>query len=204
MFAIKFFQIFGLVIVHVTVFAQDTIVTNYPNTQQRWEKIFKNNQKVAENIFHSNGSPWMTVQYDNESVEHWKWYYADQQPYFEATILKDRLQGDYKIWYENGQLAESLTFKDNLENGLATFYHPNGQVAIQGQYKQGEMVGRWTFFDQNGKSPEGTWVWSFAAMPEDIRMIRQLKNGQPTGVWTYRTTSNQGKPYQKEFQKLYE
>ncbi|MEL7378396.1 MAG: hypothetical protein AAFN65_15765, partial [Bacteroidota bacterium] len=42
------------------VAAQDTLVTQYPNTQQRWEKIFLADEKVAENIYYENGAPWMT------------------------------------------------------------------------------------------------------------------------------------------------
>jgi antitoxin component YwqK of YwqJK toxin-antitoxin module len=61
----------------------------------------------------------MTVQYDKASAENWKWYYDNGNPYFEATIVNDWLQGRYKIWYENGQLAEELFFKDNIEYGPA-------------------------------------------------------------------------------------
>ncbi|MEO1260187.1 MAG: hypothetical protein AAFZ15_15435 [Bacteroidota bacterium] len=43
-------------------------MTNYSNTQQRWEKIFINTNKIAENIFHENSSPWMAVRYDDKKA----------------------------------------------------------------------------------------------------------------------------------------
>ncbi|MTB53520.1 toxin-antitoxin system YwqK family antitoxin [Lewinella sp. W8] len=169
--------------------AQDTLLTNYPNTQQRWEKIFLAGEKVAENIYHANGTPWMTVRYNEERDEQWKWFHANGEPFFAATIIDDQLQGTYRIWYENGQLAEKLNFVDNLEDGPATFYHPNGQLAMEGQYATGKMVGNWQFFAEDGTPAEGAWAWQFAALPEFTRLSGSLKSGMPVGTWTYRTTA---------------
>ncbi|MEM8584273.1 MAG: hypothetical protein AAGF87_08390 [Bacteroidota bacterium] len=169
--------------------AQDTILTNYPNTQQRWEKIFLAGQKVAENIYYESGAPWMTVRYEEDRTENWKWFYANGEPFFEATIVADQLQGRYRIWYENGQLAEQLYFVDQLEDGPATFYHPNGQLAMSGQYDMGTMVGNWQFLAQDGSAAQGAWQWQFAALPEFTRMSGSLENGVPAGEWIYRTTA---------------
>lgn len=198
----KYLVIFTLCFIHTTVLSQDTVLTYYPNTDQRWEKIYVDGRRIAENIFHQNDKPWMTVRYDNTPVENWKWYYDNGRPYFRATIVSDFLQGKYQIWYENGQLAEELTFKDNLEDGPAQFYYPNGQLAMKGTYQGGKMVGKWQFFDKSGMLPSGSWKWVFAASREHLRMEGELRNGQPYGVWEYRTTANLGKPNQLEFKHL--
>ena len=182
----------------------DTVLTTYPDTDQRWEKIYAQGEKVAENIYYTNDTAWMTVRYDRDEVEHWKWYYDNGNPYFEATIINDWLQGSYKIWYEDGQLAEEIFFEDHVENGPAIFYHPNGQIAMQGLYRDGEMVGDGAFFDKNGHPPNGNWSWPFAASLDNIRVEGQFKNGQPTGTWTYRGTGNQGRSSQLQFQRLYD
>ncbi|MEM6345649.1 MAG: hypothetical protein AAF927_17285 [Bacteroidota bacterium] len=186
-------QRFGLTIVLLSlvlsVSAQDTLLTQYPNTQQRWEKIFLAGQKVAENIYHENGTPWMTVQYDENRTENWKWFHANGNPFFEATIVNDKLQGSYRIWYENGQLAEQLDFVDQLENGPATFYYPNGQIAMKGQYIMGKMSGDWQFLAQDGSPAEGEWQWQFAALPKFTRLSGSLQNGLPIGKWVYYTTA---------------
>ena len=181
----------------------DTIITNYPDSDQRWEKIYNGDDKVAENIFHSNGSEWMTVQYDASDNENWKWYYDNGQPYFEALIIDDLLEGIYRIWYPNGQLAEELRFRNNLENGPAVFFHENGQMAMSGMYKDGEMIGEWTFLDENGKSPSGIWNWPFAASIKNIRMEGKLLNGSRVGSWTYRGTAEQNRKGQKIFTDVY-
>ena len=87
------FSLLGMVLFLSPLSAQDTLITNYPNTQQRWEKVYAKGEKTAENIYHANGTPWMTVQYDSKSEENWKWYYDNGNPYFEATIIDDLLQG---------------------------------------------------------------------------------------------------------------
>jgi hypothetical protein len=183
--------------------AQDTIQTTYPNSSSRWQKIYEGGEKVAENIYHKNGVEWMTVRYEAEEVEVWKWYYDNGNPYFEATIIDDELQGSYKIWYESGKLAERLVFKDNIENGEALFYHPNGRLAMKGYFQEGEMVGDWQFFDVNGDPPTGNWTWTFAASPKQLRMEGQLKNGRRVGAWRYSGTADLGRLNQLRFEEVY-
>ena len=178
----------------ISLNAQDTVITNYPGTNQRWEKVFSQDEKIAENIFHANGTPWMTVKYDNQ-VEDWNWYHENNNPFFSATISNQKIEGNYTVWYENGQIAEELIFSNNLENGPAIFYYPNGQIAMQGQYELGEMTGEWTFFNPDGTPPDGSWEWYFAALPDDIRISGHLKNGRPVGMWKYSTTARKDKNY---------
>ena len=56
--------------------AQDTIRTLYPNTQQSWEKVFLDGQKVSENVYHENGTTWMTFQYEADKTEKYKWFHV--------------------------------------------------------------------------------------------------------------------------------
>ena len=183
--------------------AQDTLLTNYPNSTLRWEKIYQKEEKIAENIYHENGEAWMTVKYQDEETQAWKWYYDNGNPYFEAIFVNDLLQGSYKIWYENGQLAEHLYFKDHVENGLALFYYPNGQLAMKGIFENGQMIGKWEFFTDKGKTPDGVWEWRFAASLDKVRVKGQFKNGQPHGKWIYKGTANQGRKSQLVFEKIY-
>ncbi|MEL6675815.1 MAG: hypothetical protein AAFR61_26645 [Bacteroidota bacterium] len=178
--------------------AQDTIRTQYPNTQQAWEKIFIAGQKVAENIYHKNGTPWMTFQYKENKTEKYKWFHDNGNPFFEATNVEGKFQGSYRVWYENGQLAEQINFVDHLENGRATFFYPNGQLAMSGQYVMGKMTDGWQFFGQDGSAADGDWQWQFAALPKFIRMSGSLNNGVPIGTWTYRTTATPKNGKQEE------
>lgn len=183
--------------------SQDTLFTNYPGSSKKWEKIYDGANLQAENIYHDNGAQWMTVRYDQPSDEKWKWYYDNGNPYFEATIIQDELQGIYSIWYENGQLAERIEFKDNLENGVGLFYYPTGQLAMQGLYENGKMTGQWQFFDVEGRPARGAWKWVFAASQNHIRVQGELTNGTPVGTWKYKSTANQGRANQLCFTQTY-
>lgn len=150
--------------------AQDTIDKDYPNTKQRWEIVYNEGEKSAETIYYSSGDAWMTAKYDTGKREYWSWYHKNGNLFFKATIIDNKLEGVYRIWYENGQLAEQLNFKSQLEEGPAKFYHPNGQLAMSGQYREGEMIGEWRFFDESGCPASGEWKWFFAALPDELRL----------------------------------
>ena len=179
-----------LVCFAVSIQAQttDTLLKKYPGTDQRWEQVYQDQQKVKENIYHQNGTPWMTVQYRTDEGQVWKWYHDNGNPYFEARIIDDLIQGSYKIWYENGQLAEVMNFKDNRENGEATFFYPTGQISAQGNYRMSEMIGPWLFFDKDGNAAEGSWEWFFGADRDKVRMQGWVEGGKPVGIWDYKST----------------
>ena len=198
MATIRLIQTVTFLFLTIIMQAQDTVTTNYPNTTQTWEKVYVDGKKVSENIYHDNGTPWMTFQYEDKQIEKYKWFHDNGNPFFEALNVNGNLQGSYRIWYENGQVAEQLNFTDNMENGPATFYYPNGQLAMKGQYDMGSMIGKWEFYDKNGSPATGEWNWSFAALPENVRLSGVLQNGTPTGEWKYRTTATSKKGKQEE------
>ena len=170
---------------------QDTLQSNYPGTNQQWEKIFEGGQKIKETIYYSDNSTWMQAEYDGD-VESWNWYYENGNPYFSATIVDDLIQGTYRIWYRNGQIAEEIEMTDNRENGPASFYYPSGQVAAKGKYKEGRMVGDWTFFNNEGQLFDGDWKWLFAADSAKVRMQGEVRGGKLAGKWEYRTIDRLG------------
>lgn len=182
--------------------AQDTIVKNYPETDQRWEIVYSEGKKIKETIYYNTGKSWMTAKYDVDNKEYWRWYHQNGNPFFKATIINDKIEGKYQIWYENGQLAEQLNFKHQIEEGLAQFYYPNGQLAMKGTYTNGKMIGNWDFFDKKGQPADGQWEWPFAALPNQIRIKGTLENGKRVGRWTYQTSAS-GKE-KKQFVELFE
>lgn len=197
-------KVYAFVIILMSLLgnAQDTLVKNYPETNQRWETIYIKGKKAKETIYYNTGQSWMNAEYDDKNKEHWKWYHQNGNPFFKATIINDKIEGTYQIWYENGQLAEQLNFKHQIEEGVAQFYYPNGQLAMRGSYSNGKMIGNWDFFDKEGHPADGQWEWPFAALPDQIRMIGTLENGKRVGKWTYQTTTS-GKE-RKQFVEMFE
>ncbi len=184
--------------------AQDTLITNYPDSKKVWEKLFEEGNKIKETIYYENGQIWMTASYDPNKQETWNWFHQNGKPFFSATIIEDELHGNYQIWYENGQLAESLNFVDNIEQGEATFWHSNGQLAIKGVYQDGRMMGKWIFYDQDGQPANGKWIWKFAALDQFVRMEGIVENGERTGVWRYKGTADRGREGQLVFEESIE
>lgn len=92
----NFFRLFLLLVSHA-VFSQDTVRTNYPSTNQNWLKIYKQDKKVSESVFYASGKEWMTADYKDEKTEDWKWFHENGNPFFQATIIDDKLEGIYRI-----------------------------------------------------------------------------------------------------------
>jgi hypothetical protein len=66
--------------------------------------------------------------------------------------LKDGLRhGEWKSWYENGNLWSVGTFANGLRHGKGVVYHPNGKKFIEGTYINGERAGTWMWWDENGQ-----------------------------------------------------
>lgn len=62
----------------------------------------------------------------------------DREHYFEDE--KGRLQGEYKYWYENGQLAEHYIFENDIRHGEYKEWHENGQLTAHCFYVNGKKV----------------------------------------------------------------
>ncbi len=67
--------------------------------------------------------------------------------------IKDGLRhGEWKSWYEDGNLWSVGIFVNGLRHGKGIVYHPNGKKFIQGAYINGERVGKWMWWDDEGRS----------------------------------------------------
>lgn len=188
-----------MIVLAFSVKAQDTLITNYPDSKKVWEKLFEEGKKIKETIYYENGQVWMTASYNTDEKEDWNWFYENGNPFFSAKIVNEELQGNYRIWYENGQLAESLNFVDNIEQGEATYWYPNGQLATKGVYTDGKMTGEWNFYAEDGSPAEGIWNWKFAALNQFVRMEGFMISGKRVGTWVYRGTAERGSEGQLVF-----
>ncbi|MEM9835535.1 MAG: hypothetical protein AAF828_03480 [Bacteroidota bacterium] len=79
-------------------------------------------------------------------------YYEDgQQIKQQGQYLAGAMHGQWKKYYPNGQLAESVTFADNEENGPFEEWYENGQRKATGQYLDGDREhGQIRLFTEDG------------------------------------------------------
>jgi hypothetical protein len=58
--------------------------------------------------------------------------------------------GDFKKWYDNGQLEWEGRFDSGLVQGLATSWYRNGQLNYTGEFVHGMQQGSFTYYDEKG------------------------------------------------------
>ncbi|WP_152286754.1 toxin-antitoxin system YwqK family antitoxin [Flavicella marina] len=60
-------------------------------------------------------------------------------------------QGEWRTYYENGQLTIIGKWNYGKRDGEWKKYHENGKLESIGKYKNGKTVGEWKLYDKNGK-----------------------------------------------------
>ena len=70
---------------------------------------------------------------------------------FYEYLSPNLANGQYEIYYENGQLKERATYKDGKADGIFETYFENGQLALRGTYKDGKLYGLTELYYENGQ-----------------------------------------------------
>jgi hypothetical protein len=207
---VKFALVGALIHFSVLVVAQNKVITSvYPGTELKVERVYDGKiaaaNQVRETVYYDNGMVWMEGIFSEDAkIQDWTFRYPNGNPYWHAVTVDGKLEGEFKHWYEDGQIAEVIEFRNNQENGRAIFYHTNGQLAMRGAYSDGKMIGEWRFYDLDGKPvKEEFWTWLFFDSAE-VRMQGWVKNAKMEGHWEYTETANAGRPYRRQFYLQYQ
>ncbi|HMN70019.1 MAG TPA: hypothetical protein PKC28_15865 [Bdellovibrionales bacterium] len=70
---------------------------------------------------------------------------------YEANFADGAKDGEFKLFYENGQVKEVAQLKAGKYGGPTTWYWENGKKKADGQYVNDAESGTWSFYDYNGK-----------------------------------------------------
>ena len=116
--------------------------------------------------------------YKNKIVQ--KGYYKD-----------GKKQGQWIIYYPNGNIKSKITFKDNKPYGPAEIYYPNGQLSEKGFWKINKWIGDYQYYYSNGK-PQYLWHYNEEGKREGVQkyfypngqlmMEGNWQNGKEQGV----------------------
>lgn len=69
----------------------------------------------------------------------------------EGNWKNNRWVGNYKLYYENGQVQHQFVFNaSGKREGAQTYYYENGQVAIEGNFVNGKESGVIKEYHENG------------------------------------------------------
>jgi len=68
--------------------------------------------------------------------------------------IDDKLDGEYKSWYKNGQLHVHDHFKNDKSDGECKNWDRNGQLRIHCYYKNNKLDGEYKEWYENGQLRE--------------------------------------------------
>lgn len=54
------------------------------------------------------------------------------------------------LYYENGQIKQTGSTKNSLNEGVWTWFHADGTVQLQGKFSNGNREGVWKKYDEHG------------------------------------------------------
>lgn len=98
--------------------------------------------------FYANKKPKLKVKYDEDiEVKTILFYHENGKPSrLEQVNLKGERQGDYKEWYENGQLKKRGFYLNNqTKDGEWITFHDNGIQQLEAEYTNGQLkvISQW-------------------------------------------------------------
>jgi antitoxin component YwqK of YwqJK toxin-antitoxin module len=71
----------------------------------------------------------------------------------EATIVGGKLNGAFRRWHENGQLAEQIELRDDLPHGESLAYFPSGCLKARVRLADGKVLATENFKDGEVQAP---------------------------------------------------
>ncbi len=111
----------------------------------------------------------------------WKYYHFESKSIMNIEFYKNgTLDGNKKVFYSNGTIAEETNYKLGVKNGLAKTFSDKGKLIDEHVYKNGQFNGLASYYDGNGnKMYEGNYIdgkrvgiWKFY---ENNKVINQVK-----------------------------
>lgn len=67
--------------------------------------------------------------------------------------------GSAVAWYESGQKAGTMSFREGVPNGAQKVWYPSGHKKLHGQWEDGVAIGQWTEWHDTGhKLSEGVYL----------------------------------------------
>ncbi len=108
--------------------------------------IYEKVDKVNEK---GNREEYIT-RYGKKEGEYKEWWNSGQL-YCQCYFKEDKLEGEAKEWCENGQLWRLCYYKEGKEEGEYKEWYENGQLWRQCYYKEGELEGEYKVWYSNGQ-----------------------------------------------------
>jgi len=127
----------------------------------RWTEYYKSGFKQRD-CFLVNDTGWCIKYYETEQLE-------------DSMFFMGNTFAVVKHWFENGQLAHSVGWKNNQFDGELLDYYENGQLKQKGFYKKGQFDGQGEYWYPSGKL---NGIVNYQNGVTTGRQITYFENGQ--------------------------
>ncbi|MCC8174726.1 MAG: hypothetical protein LIO65_10330 [Odoribacter sp.] len=112
----------------------------YINRQKEGEWNYKREDKIrATENYRAGNLNEIAIKYYNSGAE------AEIKNWKEGVW-----DGEWKMFYDNGQVRLQAFFKEGKLDGIVKSYNPQGILIVEGNYKGNLKTGLWCYFDDSG------------------------------------------------------
>ena len=77
-------------------------------------------------------------------------FYLGGKKYIEGNIKKDKRNGEWFAYFQDGSVQTSAFYVNGLEHGEYKVFRENGNPYYTGQYNMGICIGEWKWYDDKG------------------------------------------------------
>src|SRR3989339_81335 len=123
------------------------IIQKYPNGQMKEVILYEGNKEIARNIYNENGEIVKKVGNVPDGVI--RIYYENGIVMSEFTKKKGKMNGLFKMYYNDGKLKVQSDFEDGKLR-LSTVYWENGGIESLITFKNGKIT-KSRSYDNSGK-----------------------------------------------------
>jgi len=124
----------------------------------------------------------------------WADYYLSGIKQMEAISLKENeevFDGTVTWYFENGNVMQTVNYKNNILSGERKNYHESGPLKSQYSYENGNIEGAWVRYHENAKlAEEGIYksstrngAWKEYYKNGKLKGEGNYNDGKKTGIW---------------------
>ncbi|MDQ3190029.1 MAG: hypothetical protein M3Q58_00385 [Bacteroidota bacterium] len=77
-------------------------------------------------------------------------YYKNQQIRTQGNLLKEKKEGKWVSFYEDGMPWSETWYINGQKHGSTVTWHSNGKKFYEGHFEKGKESGKWTYWDEQG------------------------------------------------------
>ncbi len=161
----------------------DTFKRYYPYRNIQSIAVYSDSGRVVRvQMFHENGSLQATGKYiDKEKDSTWKYYNRRQALVKKEYYNQGVPDSTWVVYFSiNGEVSETIDYKDGVKHGPWIQYFPEGNVKIRANYEQGKLDGPFIVYYPDG----------------NVLREGKYEDNYRAGVWV--TRDREGEPIKKE------